>query len=61
MEFIDQHWQEVLTHLLTFAGGLLSGLSIRVVKNARVDRGSYVVTQEKITAGGDVAGRDIRK
>jgi hypothetical protein len=48
---------EYLPQILTFLGGLAAGWTLKVI----VDRSKNTTTISGNTAGGDIAGRDIRK
>lgn len=48
---------EYLPQILSFLGGLLAGWTIKVI----VDRSKNSTTVRGNIAGGDIAGRDIKK
>ena len=48
---------EYLPQILSFLGGLLSGWTLKVI----VDKSKNSTTVSGNVAGGDIAGRDIRK
>ncbi len=54
-DFIINHFESILT----FIGGFLSGFSLKFI--SKNGNNNYKNSQKNIHAGGDVAGRDIKK